>query len=221
MKKPQGHQSLADEATFRLKHFIIKKKYSPGDLLPGEIELAEECGVSRTIIREALSRFRMMGIIDSRRRRGMVLQQPDFLKGMELAVNHKWLEVEAMKDLFEFRLMLEVGLADFLYGERKEKLIERLDKIVIKEENADTERERLKMDAAFHSALYKATGNRSLVRLQKVLLPLFKKYASKRNNKYSQGPVTHRQLIDELRSGTPESFREAMRLHLDPHFQID
>ncbi len=211
---------LADQATTQLRDFIVKKKFQPGDLLPGEIELSEQLGVSRTILREALSRFRMMGIIDSRRRRGMVLQSPDFLNGMELAMNGSWLKTQTLKDMFEFRLMLELGLADFLYMGDMDHLIKKLERIVAKEKNVHSDTERMKLDADFHSALYNAAGNRSLVRIQKILYPLFVKYASKKQPFVTSSKVSHGDLLNELKTGDPESFRRAMRQHLEPHFKI-
>ncbi len=211
---------LADQATTQLRDFIIKKKFQPGDLLPGEIELSEQLGVSRTIMREALSRFRMMGIIDSRRRRGMVLQSPDLLNGIELAMNGSWLTTQTLKDMFEFRLMLELGLADFIYMSDMGQLIKKLERIVAKEKDVTSNTERMKLDADFHSALYNAAGNRSLVRIQKILYPLFVKYAAKKEPYVTSTNVSHSDLLNELKTGDPESFRRAMRQHLEPHFKI-
>ncbi|MBT3245169.1 MAG: FadR family transcriptional regulator, partial [Bacteroidetes bacterium] len=111
-KEIRKSTGLADQATKRLRDFIVNEKYQPGDLLPGEIELSQKLGVSRTIIREALSRFRMMGIVESRRRRGMILTSPDILSGFELAIDGTWLEADTQRELFELRLMMEIGLSD-------------------------------------------------------------------------------------------------------------
>ena len=106
MEASSRKTGLVDQATVSLREFILSKGYKPGDVLPGEIELAEQLNVSRTIIRESLSRFRMFGIVDARRRRGMILQSPDILKGMEMAMVSPWLNAGTMRELFEFRLML-------------------------------------------------------------------------------------------------------------------
>jgi DNA-binding FadR family transcriptional regulator len=213
-------KGLAEQATLKLRDFILKGKFKPGDLLPAEIELSEELGVSRTIMREALSRFRMMGIIDSRRRRGMILQNPDFLNGMELAMSGSWLQESDLKDMFEFRLMLEIGLADFIFNNNREALIKKLDRIVAKEKECSSDLERMKYDAQFHSALYTATGNRSLVRIQKMLHPLFIRYASKKAGQPGNTEVGHADLLQVIKIGNADAFREAMRRHLEPHFKI-
>ncbi len=220
MEKASNSTGLADQATIELRDFILKQKFQPGDLLPGEIEFSQQLGVSRTMIREALSRFRMMGIIESRRRRGMILQSPDFLKGLEFALDGSWLKNETLREMFEFRLMLEIGLADFLFVIKKDRLIKKLERIIIKEDGLTKESMRIKADAEFHTALYEATGNQTLIRFQKMLYPLFVKYASVRAKNMPKPLVTHNGLLEVLKTGAPDTFREAMRQHLEPHFQI-
>jgi len=212
--------SLVDQAVLKLREYILGKGYKPGDVLPGEIELAEHLGVSRTIIREALSRFRLFGIVDSRRRRGMVLQSPDFLKGMEMALVSAWLGAGTLRELFEFRLMLEIGLADLLFQKKSVKLFKKLARIIEKEDQASTEPERMKADAEFHSALYAATENQTLVRFQDILYPLFKQYASEKVKSLPNPIIDHARLLKELETGSTASFRLAMRHHLEPHFQV-
>jgi len=210
---------LADQATNRLRAYIINNKFKPGDLLPGEIELAHELGVSRTIIREALSRFRMLGIVESRRRRGMVLRSPDILNGIELALNANWLNADAMREMFELRLMLEIGMADFLFRHKDEKLLKKLEKIILREKEATNEAERMKADADFHASLYAATNNHTLLRFQKLLYPLFEEYAAEEVKSSTRPIVDHDRLLHELRTGSVATFRVAMRHHIDPHFK--
>ena len=138
-KEIRKSTGLADQATKRLRDFIVNEKYQPGDLLPGEIELSQKLGVSRTIIREALSRFRMMGIVESRRRRGMILTSPDILSGFELAIDGTWLEADTQRELFELRLMMEIGLSDLLVKKKTARLIAKLSSIIDREQDAKTE----------------------------------------------------------------------------------
>ena len=65
--------TMADQVEERLREYITNKAFKPGDAIPKEIELAEALGVSRNVVREALSRLRMLGMIETKKRRGMVL----------------------------------------------------------------------------------------------------------------------------------------------------
>lgn len=211
---------LVDQASKSLREYILSKGFKPGDVLPGEMELAAHLGVSRTIIREALSRFRLFGIIDSRRRRGMVLQSPDILRGMEMAMVSDWLATGAIRELFEFRLIIEVGLADLLFARKNDRLIRRLERIIEKEKQADSDAERIRADAEFHAALYSATRNETLIRFQSLLYPMFRTYACDRVKGAPKPVVDHARLLHELVNGSPTTFRLAMRHHLEPHFAV-
>jgi len=150
----------------------------------------------------------------------MVLQSPDFLNGVELAMDGSWLNKDTLREMFEFRLMLEIGLADFLFNNKKKRLVKKLERIISREEKASNEAERMKADADFHAALYEATGNKSLIRFQEMLYPLFIQYASGRIKAEIKPVLSHKLLLEELKEGTADSFRFAMRQHLDPHFMI-
>ena len=76
-----AQSTLADDVEQRLLAHIRTADLGPGHAFPGEEELAERLGVSRGVIREAVSRLRMLGVLDARRRRGTVVQEPDPLSG--------------------------------------------------------------------------------------------------------------------------------------------
>src|SRR5438552_3607940 len=66
---------LADQLAHRIATLIDRGEFSEGGRLPAESELADRFGVSRPVIREALSRLRVMGMIISRRGSGSYVQQ--------------------------------------------------------------------------------------------------------------------------------------------------
>ncbi len=55
--------TLADQVEKQIIEFIREKKMVPGAALPNEMQFVEMYGTSRNVIREALSRLRMLGII--------------------------------------------------------------------------------------------------------------------------------------------------------------
>ena len=60
----QDSISLVDKVEARRVELLQHRKLKVGDIIPKEVELAELLGVSRTVIREALLRFRVMGLIE-------------------------------------------------------------------------------------------------------------------------------------------------------------
>src|SRR5690606_10244020 len=111
-------------------------------------------GVSRNVVREALSRLRMLGLIDSKKRRGMILTQPDVMKGLQRILHPNILDENTRKQLFELRLVLEVGLGDLLFKRKTPEHLRLLRQIVDRERKATTKIERIRCEFDFHSTLY-------------------------------------------------------------------
>lgn len=65
-----AHKTMADIVEIRLREFLKEKSFKPGDSLPGELELARALDVSRNVLREALSRLRMLGMVETKRKGG-------------------------------------------------------------------------------------------------------------------------------------------------------
>ena len=113
-----AHKTMADVVEIRLREYLKRKSFKPGDPLPKEVELAESLGVSRNVLREALSRLRMLGMVETKKKRGMILSRPDILGSFERVLDPLIIDESTLRDLFELRLTLEVGLADLLYSHR-------------------------------------------------------------------------------------------------------
>lgn len=222
--EPIANQTMTDQVEERLRSFFRAQGFKPGDAIPKEMELAEALSVSRNIVREALSRMRMFGMIDSRKRRGMIIAEPDILSGIEKTMDTNLLGDLMLNQLFEFRLVLEMGLSDLLFLRITEKDLIKLEKIVLEEEQKAVSRvDHLKYEVDFHGMLYKITGNETLMRFQKMLISVFQytlKVTMGLDEKVRHGPVTHRDLVRLLREGDPDSFRLAIRKHFDPYFLL-
>ena len=214
--------SLVDKVENKLVEILQKKKLKVGDSIPKELELAETLGVSRTVIREALLRLRMMGLIESKKKKGAVITSPDLFAIMSKSMNPHILDQETLKEIFEIRLVLEIGMADFLFQRKTEKDIEDLRVIVKKEpEITDQHLFNISHEIAFHGKLYEISGNSTMKKFQKMLLPVFD-YVH--HSGLLGKPITfrkfvsHKELVDVLENGDPELFRKAMRHHLENHF---
>jgi DNA-binding FadR family transcriptional regulator len=109
------NSSLVDKVEERLVDYFIENNLKAGDSIPKELELAGFLGVSRTVVREALSRLRMIGLIESKKKKGSVLVNPDLMGVLEKSLIAKVLDEDTLRDLFEFRLVIEVGMADLLW----------------------------------------------------------------------------------------------------------
>ncbi len=219
--KPLDNLTQVDKIELNLQEYFRSENFLPGDSIPKETELAEAMGVSRTAIREAISRFRTLGIIESRKNRGMIITRPDILNNMQKVLTPQLLDGDTMKEIFEMRLVLEMGIADLLFLRKNNENLGELESIVEQEEKTTNKVEKLKYDVEFHSMLYKISGNDTIRRFQKLLSPIFDYvdnglYVTKKEE--ASNAVTHRKLLETLKNNTPEQFRLEMKQHLKNYF---
>ncbi len=134
MEQSTRRESLTDIAEKKIFDYLRENHFRPGDRLPMESELAEKFQISRTVVREALSRLRMMGFIESKKRRGMVVAHPNIFETIAKVIDPAFLDEEEKQDFFQLRLTIELGLADLLAEHLTEKDLADLEEIVREEE---------------------------------------------------------------------------------------
>ena len=175
--------------------------------LPKENDLAEILGVSRVVVREALSRLRALGFIETRRKKGSTIVTPEIFGVMKTIVSSGLLDRDTLRDLYQWRLMLELGMADFVFANKTDEQVARLESIVANEDRykmeeamARTEKERkaatqklIDIDVKFHAALYEMTGNKSLMDFHHILRHLFTVYFHKvEKDFHDRTTISHR-----------------------------
>lgn len=213
--------SMTEVAEERIRQYLKKKKLRPGDPIPSEAELSERLKVSRNVIREALSRFRMLGLIEARKKRGMVLTTPDIFSGLERVLDPNLLGEDTLKDIFGMRLVIEMGLAELLFMHKTKEDIAALEEMVKDKRYDGNSPFKLAHEVEFHGKLYEISRNETLQRFQKLLLPIFQSVIDLKTNSKTPrrtGSVGHKQLVEILKKGNPEKFRKGMYEHLKPHF---
>lgn len=214
--------SLVDKVESQLVELLQQRKLKVGNSIPKEIELAESIGVSRTVIREALLRLRLMGLIESKKKKGAVITSPDIFAVMGKSLNPHILDEGTLKEIFEIRLVLEIGMADLLFHRVTKEDIAELKEIVSNEPPATQfHLFNIEHEIAFHGKLYEITGNETMKKFQRMLLPIFDYVHNsgllKKQSKLKTF-VSHKELVKILEKGTPEKFRNGMRNHLENHF---
>ena len=119
MKIEINQTTLIDQVEDSLLTYFKKNDLGRGDSIPNENSLAAELGVARSVVREALSRLKMMGLIHARPRKGMVLTEPSILGGMKRVIDPRVLSEETILDLLDFRIALEIGIQKYTESNRK------------------------------------------------------------------------------------------------------
>jgi GntR family transcriptional regulator, transcriptional repressor for pyruvate dehydrogenase complex len=214
--------SLVDKVEANLVELLQQRKLKVGDAIPKEIDLAESLGVSRTVVREALLRLRMMGLIESKKKKGAVITSPDIIGNMAKSMNPHILDQGTLKEIFELRLALEIGMADFIMERVTKEDIEELKQLVADEpELSESTKFQIEHEIKFHGKLYEITRNETMKKFQKLLLPVFDYVHSSgllKKEVVVKKYVSHKGLVDIIEHGSAEMLRNGMRNHLENHF---
>lgn len=221
--------TLVDHVEEKLFRYISKKNMKVGDAVPNEQELAEALGVSRSVLREALSRLRMLGVIESRTRRGMVLSEPNMFGGLQRVINPMILCDESLFNLLGFRVALELGICNIVVDNATDEDIDELEDIVERGPANTLNLYKPESENEFHSKLYEITGNKSIMQFQQIIYPVtiflrnkFKDYFEPVNRELTQSGklVTHRDLLERIKDRDREGFRKAMERHFETYEQF-
>lgn len=214
--------SLVDKVEMSLINTLIQGGFKVGDAIPKETELASTLGVSRTVIREALARLKMIGLIESKKHRGAVVTNPDLLALLEKRMIPQVLDHTTLREIFELRLALEIGIADFVMERVTKEDIEELKGIVGSEPDlSSTVQFQIEHEIKFHGKLYEISGNETFKKFQNLLLPVFEHVHSSgllKKDASVKKYVSHKGLVDIIEHGSAEMLRNGMRNHLDNHF---
>ncbi len=219
---PVDTKSLTDRVEMSLISLFVDKRLKVGDLIPTELELANAMGVSRTVIRESLNRLKTVGLIESIKHKGTIITSPSLPEVLKKFMIPSIMGEDTLRNIFELRLIIEVGMADFIVARATEEDIEELQQIVKNEisPSRDTLFD-VGYEIEFHSKLYSITGNETLKGFQNLLLPMFSYVYSQGlivSKKTKRQYVSHRDLVEVLAERNADRFREAMRNHLENHF---
>jgi GntR family transcriptional regulator, transcriptional repressor for pyruvate dehydrogenase complex len=215
--------TLVDQVEEKLYEYIKSNELVPGDLIPHERKLAESLGVARGVLREALSRLKMLGVVDSRSRRGMVLCEPNLLGGLERVVDPRILSKKKILEILSFRIMLETGISDLIFSNVSKKDIEELENIVERHHVLDNNIFQPEDDSEFHTKLFEISGNQMVIQFQKIILPVY--YYIRDNFDSFFDPfikttsqdelISHKHLVDLIKKGDSEKYNIAMKKHLE------
>jgi GntR family transcriptional regulator, transcriptional repressor for pyruvate dehydrogenase complex len=229
LKIKKNSVTLVDLVEDKLLNYFKENHMKPGDSIPKEGDLAEALGVGRSVLREALSRFRMLGMIESRTRRGMMLTEPHILKGLERVIDPLILGEETLFNLLGFRVALEIGICNNIIENINNKFIEELELIVNEGVVYENNLYLPISEHKFHSKLYEITGNKTIMQFQEIIYPVslfvkdkFFDFLEPINKelKVKGTIVTHRDLLQYIKSRDKDGFREAVEMHFRPYYMI-
>ncbi|MNQ65261.1 HTH-type transcriptional regulator LutR [compost metagenome] len=212
-------ESLVERFAQRMREGDLKR----GEKLPTEAHIMAAEGVSRSVVREALSRMQVAGLVETRHGVGTFVRDMPAPEGFTLGPPTIVVLSEVL-DLLQFRLSLEVQAAGMAAERATPQALEELEQALNAllqgpEKSGST----INADFQFHLKIAKATGNPYLIDIMKhlgtKLIPrtrMNSAYTGQSNRStYLQGINSeHQQIFDAIASRQVDAARAAMYLHL-------
>lgn len=160
-------QNVADNI---LSMITIEKRFSVGDKLPNEMDLAAELNVSRTTLREAIRILVALDILEIQRGKGTYVKENAFKKQQDIEQLSN-IKVNA-KDLYEMRLIFEPEAAYYAALRATDSEIKRIMEFGKKvEKEISNHQDRTADEHAFHKAIAQATHNEFMKKTHADFIP--------------------------------------------------
>src|SRR5215510_10197265 len=151
--------SLSDQVTEALLTRIESGQLKPGEKLPPEAALAPEFGVSRTVVREAISRLKHGGLLESRQGSGVFVTSQPALS--PLRIDDAVIESrEAVLQIVELRRAIETETAALAAQRRSNQQLTEIETAFRAiDTDVATGGDGVAADVDFHKAIAQASGN--------------------------------------------------------------
>lgn len=219
-------RSLAQAVVDALAARVHDGRLVPGAQLPTEGGLMVEFGVSRTVVREALSRLQAEGLVQTRHGIGSFVREPEAAAASARAFRIAPEQLETLRDVIavlELRIAVEVEAAGLAAQRRAPQHLRVMRAALDEFERAVEEgRDAVAADLRFHVEVARATGNehfeRLLVSLGSKIIPRARLDTTPpdaaRLAYLRRVNTEHEGIYDAIAAGDAEAARAAMRTHL-------
>ena len=221
--RPRRPRGLVTEIVETLGTGIRAGQLKPGGKLPTESEIMTRFGVSRTVVREALSKLQASGLVETRHGVGtfVIAQEPSGnfkIAAQDLAT------VSDVISVLELRISLETEAAGLAAQRRTASNLQAMEAALEAfRESIDRDSDAVPPDFQFHMEVARATGNRHFADLMTYLGTMI--IPRTRVNTPQHAPEgrlsylmrvngEHDSIYLAIRNQDPEAARAAMRMHL-------
>jgi GntR family transcriptional repressor for pyruvate dehydrogenase complex len=205
----------------KINQFIMTSGLRPGDRLPTELNFAEQLGVSRSMVREAMKLLAAKGQVRTRRRSGTyVTGENDHIANAAIDLSMP-IDLEHILALFDFRCIQETATAKMAAEFITPREVHALEEIMIlnqqsaKAGNLETF---LESDIAFHQKIAEASRNHFLIETVATTFRLqhwaIKMITGREPDSLRISAEQHLAILQAIKDGKTEDAVAAMRTHI-------
>jgi len=200
--------SLAPRALYQEVAELLRQRIFDGDLAPGswidEMKLAEEFGISRTPLREALKVLATEGLITMKVRRGAYVTE----------VSEK-----DLRDVYHLMSLLEADAARVVAEQASDEELAELSALhQLLEVNAGDRTRFFQANEAFHLRLLEVAGNRwrnQMVSDLRKVMKLNRHHSLFKSGRIQESLAEHRAILQALQQRSPADAAQAVTTHFN------
>lgn len=212
---------LSDQVAEALTAEIRGGRLAPGDKLPSEAVLVEQFAVSRSVVREALSRLKSLGLVDSRQGSGVFVRKAGF---PPLNFDARFSESkQAVVQMVEVRRALEAEVAALAAQRRTAADVRRIRQAIAALDKAvRAGGDGVEEDVNYHRAIAEAAGNPFLIGTLDYLRQFLRGATrvtraneARRGDFMDQVRTEHEAIVAAIEAGDATKARQAAARHMD------
>lgn len=219
----QRPENLSVQLAKSLSERIAHGQLKAGDKLPSEHEMMAAYGVSRTVVREAVSNLKSSGLVASRQGVGVFVLEPSAATPFRIDAEELGTVKEVIK-LLELRISLESEAAALAAVRRSDEHLENLrSALQLMARGIDAHEDAADVDFRFHQVIAQATDNHYFIELFGYLgmmaiprsrIAMFKSDTRAREAYLQKVHHEHEAIFHAIVTKDAEAASAAMRLHL-------
>lgn len=212
-RAPLLHVSVQES----LRSYIEENRLEAGAPLPPESYLAQQLGVGRNSVREAIKALASLGILETRRGIGVFVKEFSFKPLLDNLAYGLQMSLRDIEELRQIRQVLEVGLIDktieMISAEELAELREVTDRMRMRAEKNESFAEE---DQQFHQLLFRCQNNQMLSSLIDIFWTAFYKVSGFADLK-NPDPIStwrdHHEIVEAIAAKDVEAARSRLAAH--------
>lgn len=201
-----------------IRTYILRNNLQPDDMLPPENDLAQQLGVSRSSVREAIKGLESLGVLEARRGSGVFVRSFSFEPLLDNLEYSLLFDLRELVELLEIRRVLEtgmVGVALAVMGEEQLTILEQIvDRMRVRAEAGEAFPDE---DRAFHLELFRKAENQTLLKLLDIFWLVLNKAIQHNPVLWDDNPLwtcqLHADIVQALRTGDEAEAGRALFKH--------
>ncbi len=216
-KTNRAYEVVIESIKEKIKNGTLKK----GEKLRPEREIAEDLGVSRASVREAIRALDVIGLIESKQGAGNYIKET-FEESLIQPLSVMFLlEQNDLTEINEFRSILESQAAVLAAERIDEKDIRELEKLITEMSETVDEAKNTEIDRELHYIIDNASKNRVISSILTVISELVDESIRGTRSELTKLDATnskklleiHKELVEAMKNRDKKKAFEAMRKH--------